>query len=63
MPRHNRNIIASGIRGLACAGFSTALTAFLSWTYIPSAHTMNWTAGAASVGAASAAIHPVINRG
>lgn len=42
MKLSNHNIIASGIRGLACAGFATALTAFLSWTFVASTNTMNW---------------------
>lgn len=39
---NNHSVISSGLRGLACAAFSTTLTAFLSWTFVASTNTMNW---------------------
>lgn len=35
-------IVASGLRGLACAGLSTLITALFSWSFVASTDTLNW---------------------
>jgi hypothetical protein len=35
-------IITSGFRGFLCAGLSTVITAFFSWSFISSTASMDW---------------------
>ncbi len=35
-------IVASGLRGFACAGLSTLITAMFSWSFVASTGTLNW---------------------
>jgi hypothetical protein len=38
----NTALIASGLRGFACAGLATAITAFFSWSFISSTASLDW---------------------
>ena len=35
-------IVTSGLRGLVCAGLSTLITAFFSWSFVASTDTLTW---------------------
>ncbi len=35
-------VVTSGLRGLCCAGLSTLITAFVSWSFVASTDTLNW---------------------
>lgn len=35
-------IVSSGLRGLACAGLSTLITAVFSWSFVASPHSLQW---------------------
>jgi hypothetical protein len=35
-------IVTSGVRGLVCAGLSTLITAFFSWSFVASTDSLNW---------------------
>ena len=38
----SRHIITSGARGLLCAGLSTVITAFFSWSFVAPTDTLDW---------------------
>jgi len=35
-------IVTSGLRGLVCAGLSSLITAFFSWSFVASTDSLNW---------------------
>lgn len=35
-------IVTAGVRGFVCAGLSTLLTAFFSWSFVASTDSLNW---------------------
>ena len=35
-------IVATGLRGFVCAGLSTLITAFFSWSFVASTDTLTW---------------------
>lgn len=35
-------IVTAGIRGFVCAGISTVITAFFSWSFVASTDTLDW---------------------
>ncbi len=38
----NTALITSGLRGFACAGLATAITAFFSWSFVSSTASLDW---------------------
>ncbi len=42
MTLNQHNVINSGFRGLVCAGLSTLITAFFSWSFVASTENLNW---------------------
>jgi len=48
-------VVTSGLRGLCCAGLSTLITAFVSWSFVASTDTLNWM-GSSGLDAAGSAM-------
>jgi hypothetical protein len=43
MKKLNHNaIITSGVQGMLCAGLSTVITAFFSWSFVASTQSLDW---------------------
>jgi hypothetical protein len=40
--KQSNHIISAGARGLVCAGLSTVITAFFSWSFVASTDTLDW---------------------
>lgn len=63
MNTSKHNVIASGARGLVCAGISMIITAFFSWSFVASTNSLDWMGSDALKAPAIAMTHEGSGRG